>query len=392
MKCFRETSVVLLNPYLNKMGGISTKELISLFDNSPVSIKKYIAAKFTEEPISNIENQVEKTAGERKSSPSRADKYGTMLYKLTKIDLALLEKILGTSHVQYQMIVNKLAEEILQCSIEFYNKFRNEDGAFDPGGDALRIAKYAKSIRATGQTENRVDETIDVIQEWVDDAPSRERQKKIKKDVAAIGHRLESFQELVNTIASAKMLISSSRPNLENIKMEIGGQDEFYLQISSAVVNNALGMVIDVVNDAQSEIQYDQEKFTSLPRIISSAVSAMTSIERLDMNYETKERFQTNRTTIRGINDQIKQAVSSRQSSSSGGCYIATMAYGDYNHPQVMVLRRFRDKKLANTISGRSFISLYYAISPHLVTLLKNHTHINKIIRNLLDKFVTRVK
>lgn len=403
-KKFVDEIINLLNPYLNKIGGISTKELILLFDNSPTGIKKYIVAKFTEEPISNIENKVKKTAGERRSSPSRADRYGAMLYKSTQSDLALLEKILSSSNVQYRMIVNKLAEEILQCSIDFYNKFRGEDGAFDPGVDALRIAKYARSLEVTGQTENRVGENIDTIKEWVDDAPNREREKKITEDIASIEDRLKRFQELTNTIANAKMLVNSSKQNLENIRIEIGSQDDFYLQISSAVVNNALSMVIDVMNDAQSGIQYDQDKLTSLPRIVSSAISAMTFIELFDMNYETKKRFRTNQTIIKSINAQVQvrslrqtesinaQAISNRQSNSSDGCYIATMAYGDYDHPQVMELRKFRDEKLANWIFGNSSIRFYYAISPHLVKRLKDQKGINRVIRILLDKIATKVQ
>lgn len=42
----------------------------------------------------------------------------------------------------------------------------------------------------------------------------------------------------------------------------------------------------------------------------------------------------------------------------SSGCYIATMAYGDYNHPQVVHLRNFRDNRLANYYIGREFIRL----------------------------------
>jgi hypothetical protein len=68
------------------------------------------------------------------------------------------------------------------------------------------------------------------------------------------------------------------------------------------------------------------------------------------------------------------------------------MAYGDYNHPQVMVLRNFRDEKLANTILGRSFIKFYYATSPKLVEMLKNKKKVNEIIRNVLDKFIKHIK
>ncbi|MFG6686241.1 CFI-box-CTERM domain-containing protein [Mariniflexile sp. HNIBRBA6329] len=70
------------------------------------------------------------------------------------------------------------------------------------------------------------------------------------------------------------------------------------------------------------------------------------------------------------------------------GCYIATMAYGNYNHPQVVELRNFRDNILSKTVFGRIFIKFYYKHSPYLVERLKNKQNVNSIIRKVLDSFI----
>ena len=72
----------------------------------------------------------------------------------------------------------------------------------------------------------------------------------------------------------------------------------------------------------------------------------------------------------------------------SEGCYIATMAYGDYDHPQVLVLRDFRDNFLLPTHLGRLFVRFYYWISPELVRILNGHERINYMIRKTLDFFI----
>lgn len=69
------------------------------------------------------------------------------------------------------------------------------------------------------------------------------------------------------------------------------------------------------------------------------------------------------------------------------GCYIATMAYGDYNHPQVLTLRRFRDDVLLKSIFGRLFVKIYYYVSPKLVWLLRDSETVNTFIRKILDRF-----
>jgi len=398
-KKFVDEVIELLKPYLNKRNGISTNDLISLFNTFPASIKKYISAKFTEIPISSIENKIEKTTRKRKDNPRDAEEHGEELYKSTKSDITILKKLMGASNVQFQMIANKLANEILQCSIDFFNKHRDENSEFDPGDDAIKITKYAKSIGATGHTKDRIIEAMTSIQEWVDDKPNRERQEVIAEDLAFVTNKLQRFQNLSNSIENARDIVVSCKPKLTNIKNELGSYDDFYLQISSAVVGNALGMIIEVVNNAQSGLEYNRAKLLLLPDIVSSAVSALERMESYDMISEVRNRYNTNKRTINGINSQLQTInrqrtsySSSSSSSSSGGCYIATMAYGDYDHPQVMILRKFRDETLSNTFFGRSFINLYYATSPHLVKLLKNQKHINKIIRNLLDQFVNKVK
>lgn len=74
------------------------------------------------------------------------------------------------------------------------------------------------------------------------------------------------------------------------------------------------------------------------------------------------------------------------------GCYIATMAYGDYDHPQVIELRRFRDDCLLQCSFGKAFVNLYYWLSPKLVTLLTGHDSINSAIRKILDSFIVYIK
>lgn len=75
------------------------------------------------------------------------------------------------------------------------------------------------------------------------------------------------------------------------------------------------------------------------------------------------------------------------------GCYIATACYGSYYAPQVVVLRRFRDEFLANSLFGRGLIKFYYLFSPFLAENLKHFNKLNNFVkRNFLEKLVIRLK
>ena len=74
------------------------------------------------------------------------------------------------------------------------------------------------------------------------------------------------------------------------------------------------------------------------------------------------------------------------------GCFIATMAYGDYNHPQVIFLRKYRDNNLRKYIFGKVLIELYYHISPKIVYFSGDNKYIKKFARCVLDCLIRRLK
>ncbi|MCB0541175.1 MAG: hypothetical protein KDE33_26950, partial [Bacteroidetes bacterium] len=350
-------------------GKYSSSDTLKLFSNCNGTTQKYLSQKFTEEPLHKIESQIESTKNKRKTNKSGAYELGLKLFVNCKDDLATLKSLLGTSDLKYKMIADNLAKEVMQCGIDYFQEWKESK---NPSEEGLKLLKYAQSIAIGSQTKERIKENIEGMQEWAETAP-------IKDDLNFITNKLKNFQNAVDSIENAKSLISSCKSKLQNIKNILGSSDELYLNVSSAVVSNALGMIIEVVNDAQSGLEYNRAKLLVLPSIVSDAVSAISLMDSLDMNSQTRRRFSENKATINSINTQldsvrrqIRSATSSSSSSGSSGCYIATMAYGDYDHPQVMELRKFRDEFLNKSVLGRIFISLYYKYSPLLVQRLKD--------------------
>ena len=78
-----------------------------------------------------------------------------------------------------------------------------------------------------------------------------------------------------------------------------------------------------------------------------------------------------------------------RVEGSSAGCYIATAIYGSYDSPQVLVLRKYRDERLARSAAGRLLIQFYYQISPHLVRLFGHRAWFNSLVRPVLNRVVS---
>lgn len=81
-----------------------------------------------------------------------------------------------------------------------------------------------------------------------------------------------------------------------------------------------------------------------------------------------------------------------QKKSSNSGCYIATCVYGSYDCPEVWTLRRYRDDTLATTWYGRTFIHLYYAISPRLVKMFGHTSWFKTVWRGKLDKMINELQ
>lgn len=78
---------------------------------------------------------------------------------------------------------------------------------------------------------------------------------------------------------------------------------------------------------------------------------------------------------------------------SNTGCYIATACYGDYNHPDVVALRKFRDERLARTAPGRLAVRVYYAVSPAVAHHLGRNTRLASLVRRrILEPIVDRLR
>lgn len=351
--------------------------------------------------VKPIIDEISLAISEAKSAKGSSANYsaGEKLMNSTKALLSQLKGLLGVSDMQYQMIADKLATTILQCGINYFND-TEEDYAVDK---AMKLQNYALSIAVGQMAKDRCKENVDVLKNI---GP----EYAIRKEMNSLGNKIKSFntrrtvygpdsilarmdtlRDNYNSekISSASSFVRNCKPDLNSIKQKLGQGNELYVKISSAVASAAINAIVEAVNAEQQKVSiHGPYAGMLISGLISLATSSMSIIGSLDMDAKCRNYYQSNFTTLSNINSQLNPKPKPTTTTSSGGCYIATMAYGDYDHPQVMVLRHFRDSYLSKREWGQKFINFYYANSPRWVETLKGHKHINFLIREILDSFV----
>jgi len=227
---------------------ISINKLLEIINKKQFSAKEDFLKTILIKPTTLLEDHVIYSRKKRKMNPKDAEIYGNELFKNIEETLVLLKNILGISNIKYQNIADKVADEILQCGIDFFNEFKDED--FDPSEESAKLFALANTLAVGNIIKQRCKENIDNLQGWRDDSIERDKLKSIKTEIEFISKKLEIFQGLPDMVDNAKDLVDSCKPRIDKIKVILGSSDDLYLSISSTIVQNAQNMLVQVINNA----------------------------------------------------------------------------------------------------------------------------------------------
>jgi len=302
-----ELQLIFLNELhseIEKKDDYNTDKFLTILNNLNFSAKEEFFKGFIQKPIRQIEDEISKTKAKRQADKRDSEIFGNELYENTEASIERLKNILDTSDVRYQNIADKLANEILQCGIDFFQEFEDED--FDPSDDSMNLFELASSIAIGNIVSQRCEENTENLQEWIDEKPDRDRQKLIADELIFLDSKLERFQSLSDTINNAKDLIDSCKPKLIEIKKVLGTNDDFYLNISSAVVQNAQNMLVQAVNEIieASERRSYGVSLSADKASIQTALDITFKMGSFDMNSTLKTHYKKN---LEGIKDLAGQ-------------------------------------------------------------------------------------
>lgn len=174
-------------------------------------------------------------------------------------------------------------------------------------------------------------------------------------------------------------LVEESNKYLLEIKELVGITNPSYDSLSTKLVLFSSGVVSDWT--------------IRMSRFISMQVSGMrlgnSFLEVCDAVFNKIGEVEVNATTKRQYDEakynyEILKLQLSVHSKPKGGCFIATAVYNDYNHPNVIFLKEFRDNFLLQKVWGIKFVYNYYLYSPRFAQVIER----NFILKQLALIFI----
>lgn len=358
----------------------SSSETLQLFSNCNGSTKKYLSQKFTEEPLHKIESQIENCKKKRNKNKSEAYQFGLNLTSKCKDDLVILQSLLGTNDLKYKTIADQLANEIMQCGIDYFNNSQENGSSENYLELAKKLAIIADKIAVGKLTKDRAKDNLASLEEMKD--------REVNQAIAILN--------------SIKMAYDIARKQIDDqvsaMRMNMPYNQTINYSKVDKMKANCLdwSKVVEVVSDGISTKDIEaiqrcsnQSKVSEYKNLVDFLFNKLGPIHINQVKYLCywkDVRAAQASATAKKVGSTLSTAAD------KGGCYIATMAYGDYDHTQVLVLRKFRDDFLSKTIIGRGFIKFYYRYSPSLVEKLKNKQSFNLIIRKGLDQFIKAIR
>lgn len=217
----------------------SSSVTLELFSGCKVSTQKYLSKKFTEEPLHKIETQIESCKNKRKADKGSSNEFGLQLFKDTKDDLSLLKSILGINDLKYKALADKLANEIMQCGIDYFNESQENDSTENYLESAQNLTKLADSIAVGQLTKDRAKDSLSTLSEMKD------------REIANAITLLESIK---NAFESNKAKISA-----EVLAMPLGFNERINWSKVNKMISDSIdwNKVVDLVleNISKSDVE-----------------------------------------------------------------------------------------------------------------------------------------
>lgn len=214
----------------------------------------------------------------------------------------------------------------------------------------------ASALRAEGEAS-----AIGREKTWIDaqaQVQAGEEQQSSRKRSSDLGRQMQLLAALAGRLrekTAAPTKLRNDIISLQNAYFQTYDKAMQFLKAYAAVRDRIVrGEPTESVQDLASSTASDWAREMLRRDTINATGKASSALALLDQRRNPPKPKPDTRPPEKKLEPPKKD----------DGCFVATAVYGSYSHPDVLVLRRFRDDLLAGCAPGRRFIGWYYRNGP----------------------------
>lgn len=298
---------------------IDPERLLSIYNafGEDMSSTTRLKSRVAEQYVDKIETEISTAQGVNANNASESYNAGVKLMNNTKTPLQKLRSIIGSNDIKYTRLADRLANQILQCGINYFNN--TSESKSTSISKAYTLQQYAGQIAVGQVAKDRCKKNLEILNNLKEEA-------KIETDLNYIADQIKSLSSY-SSIQTAIDMVKNCKPHLISIKNVLGSNNETYLNISNAVANQALAVSINKINADQNRLTSRVELYSgSILSIIQTTKSDIeaslrlfNNIQELDMTPSMRQHVSSNRATLISLRDTVNSLYSSMTGSSYGG-------------------------------------------------------------------------
>jgi len=293
--------------------GYTPVQWISMLSKCEFSAKEVYLSSFIQNVTDPIEKKIEAAGEKRTANSANAAEAGMTIYHAVVGELKELKSAFGVNHIKYALIADKVAEEVLQCGIDYFNYCKNQNDANDGfAAISMDLLKKAQSLAVGTLVKKQCEDNIVELQEWINSKPERDRQTKAATDLEKLKTLIREYDRKSKTIENARQFLWSTNIHLLNCKIILGKNDHLYLAISTKIASDAQEMYISELNELQESVLNSENKDQAMQLLqlkIEEAWKIITSIDTMDLEPDFRHDFGENKISLMNMMTQLSKTI-----------------------------------------------------------------------------------
>jgi hypothetical protein len=253
-----------------------------------VAKEKYLT-EFIKEPTEKLKEQIEKSKINRKTNEEKAYDYGQGLYGLAEKFLPIFENILGKNDLQYSSIADKFSDEILQCGIVYFKRFR--DTNTDPSEKTKDLFLKAKKIAVGSIAIQRCQDNTESLEEWINN-PENKVRAEVNQLILFFDEMKNNYHIFSNTSNNITTFTDAFKFKIENsfsilikINLKTGKESSLYIELCSTLsmlITNTMVNLINITLGNKYLLLYDTWDIIAKIKLLPKSTEASRYIRTIE--------------------------------------------------------------------------------------------------------------